>query len=107
MKYKVKIENLNTVKEYDGVPLAVIQKDIEDQLPYPIYLAKLDNAYRALTHVLNHDCTIEFLDLRNNEAWLEGYGVKVLAKVVRAFVIVQEKPDAVTGSVVIIKPFLP
>ena len=70
MKYKVKIENLNTVKEYDGVPLAVIQKDIEDQLPYPIYLAKLDNAYRALTHVLNHDCTIEFLDLRNNEAWL-------------------------------------
>ena len=70
MKYKVKIENLNLVKEYEGVPLEVIQKDIEDLLPYPTYLAKLDNAYRALTHVLSHDCTIEFLDLRNNEAWL-------------------------------------
>ena len=70
MTYKVKIENLNIVKEYEGVPLSVIQKDIESQLPYPVYLAKLDNAYRALTHLLNHDSTIEFLDLRNNEAWL-------------------------------------
>ena len=70
MKYKVKIENLNLVKEYEGVPLEVIQKDIENLLPYPTYLAKLDNAYRALTHELTHDCSVEFLDLRNNEAWL-------------------------------------
>ena len=46
-----------------------ILKQIQDQLPYPIYLAKLDNAYRALNHVTQHDCTIEFLDLRNQEAW--------------------------------------
>ena len=70
MTYKVKLENLGITKEYGAVPLSVIQKDIDSQLPYPTYLAKLDNAYRALTHVLNHDCTIELLDLRNNEAWL-------------------------------------
>ncbi|MBO4359228.1 MAG: hypothetical protein J5796_05460, partial [Erysipelotrichaceae bacterium] len=37
---------------------------------YPIYLAKLDNAYRALTHRMYHDSRIEFLDLRNQQAWL-------------------------------------
>ena len=47
-----------------------ILKDAQNELPYPVYLAKLDNAYRALTHEISHDSTVEFLDLRNQEAWL-------------------------------------
>ena len=42
---------------------------MKDRLPYTAYLAKLDNAYRSLTHVITHDSTVEFLDMRNEEAW--------------------------------------
>lgn len=70
--YNVKIKNLNdkifVVEENSKVD--DVLKLCQDELPYPIYLAKLDNAYRALTHVLSHDSEIEFLDLRNQEAWL-------------------------------------
>ncbi|MDD6955029.1 MAG: nucleoside kinase [Solobacterium sp.] len=37
---------------------------------HTVVLAKLDNAYRALTHIVYHDCTIELLDISNNAAWL-------------------------------------
>ena len=47
-----------------------ILNDYRDEMPYPIYACKLDNAYRALTHVITHDCEIEFLDLRNQATWL-------------------------------------
>ena len=71
MKNKVYIENIKETREYESnILLSDILKDVEARLPYPVYLAKLDNAYRALTHQLTHDCTLEFLDLRNNEAWL-------------------------------------
>ena len=48
---------------------------IEDLLPlieykHPIYLAKLDNAYRSLSHIITHDCKIELLDITNNAARL-------------------------------------
>ena len=70
--YNVKIKNLNdkifVVEENSKVE--DVLKLCQNELPYPIYLAKLDNAYRALTHVLSHDSEIEFLDLRNQEAWL-------------------------------------
>jgi len=70
--YNVKIKNLNdkifAVEENSKVE--DVLKLCQNELPYPIYLAKLDNAYRALTHVLSHDSEIEFLDLRNQEAWL-------------------------------------
>ncbi|MBQ3375518.1 MAG: hypothetical protein IJG49_03810 [Erysipelotrichaceae bacterium] len=71
MKLKVYIENIKETREYESdILLSDVLKDVEDCLPYPVYMAKLDNAYRALTHQLTHDCNLEFLDLRNNEAWL-------------------------------------
>ena len=72
MKYKATISNLdNRVIEFeDSVKLEDLLKQVQDELPYRVYLTKLDNAYRALTHITEHDCRIEFLDLRNNEAWL-------------------------------------
>ena len=71
MKNKITIINLNKTYEYEeGTALKEILKDVQEELPYPCYLAKLDNAYRALTHECSHDSIVEFLDLRNQEAWL-------------------------------------
>ena len=72
MKLKATIVNLNNrvIEFEDRIRVEELLNQIKDELPYPVYLSKLDNAYRALTHVTEHDCTIEFLDLRNQEAWL-------------------------------------
>ena len=43
---------------------------VKDEMPHPIYLCTLDNCYRALTHVVYHDCTIEFHDIRTQIAWV-------------------------------------
>lgn len=70
--YNVIIKNLNDkiIVVEENSKVEDVLKLCQNELPYPIYLAKLDNAYRALTHVLSHDSEIEFLDLRNQEAWL-------------------------------------
>ena len=72
MTYNAKIVNLNDriIPFEDGMQLEDLLKQVQDELPYPVYLAKLDNAYRALTHRMSHDSQIEFLDLRNQETWL-------------------------------------
>ena len=71
MKYTATITNLeNTTIEFeDRVKMEDLLKQVEDKLPYKVYLAKLNNAYRALTHITEHSCEVEFLDLRNQEAW--------------------------------------
>ena len=70
--FKAKILNIENceIPFEDGTKLEEVLKQVQDKLPHPIYLAKLDNAYRALTHKMSHDSNIEFLDLRNQEAWL-------------------------------------
>ena len=72
MKCNAKIINLKdrVISFDDAIRLEDILNQVKDELPYPVYLAKLDNAYRALTHITEHSCNIEFLDLRNQEAWL-------------------------------------
>ncbi|MBP0970087.1 MAG: nucleoside kinase [Oscillospiraceae bacterium] len=69
--YKVYVKNLdNRELSYpEGTDVETVLKDVRDELPFPVYVSKLDNAYRALTHKLTHDSAIEFLDLRNQEAW--------------------------------------
>ena len=69
--YKVYIQNLdNRELSYpEGTDVETVLKDVRDELPLPVYVSKLDNAYRAFTHKLTHDSHIEFLDLRNQEAW--------------------------------------
>ncbi|MGN1405348.1 MAG: hypothetical protein ACI4WM_03700 [Erysipelotrichaceae bacterium] len=42
----------------------------EMECEHTIVLARLDNAYRTLSHIVYHDCTIELLDISNNAAWL-------------------------------------
>lgn len=71
MKYTATITNLeNTIIEFeDRVKMEDLLKQVENKLPYKVYLVKLNNAYRALTHITEHSCEVEFLDLRNQEAW--------------------------------------
>lgn len=70
--YNAKILNLDNcvIPFEEGTKVEDLLNQVKDKLPYPVYLAKLDNAYRALTHKMSHDSEIEFLDLRNQEAWL-------------------------------------
>ncbi|MBR5755010.1 MAG: hypothetical protein IKX97_04225 [Erysipelotrichaceae bacterium] len=70
--FKATIVNLDdrVIQFEEDTVMEDILKQVQDELPYPIYLAKLDNAYRALTHRMTHDSEIEFLDLRNQQAWL-------------------------------------
>jgi len=71
MEYKINVINLNkTITVGENATLEDALKIVQDELPYPVYVTKLDNAYRPLTHTIWHDCNVEFLDLRNQEAWL-------------------------------------
>ena len=72
MKCNAKIINLDNkvINFEDQIKIEDLLNMVKDELPYPVYLAKLDNAYRALTHVTEHSCSVEFLDMRNQEAWL-------------------------------------
>ena len=53
---KAIIKNLNNrvIEFADKIRVEDLLDQVKDELPYPIYLAKLDNAYRALTHITEH-----------------------------------------------------
>ncbi len=72
MKVTVKGPGLKeTVKDYPiNTSVETVLSDFREQLPYPVYSCKLDNSYRALTHLITHDSEIEFLDMRNQATWL-------------------------------------
>lgn len=72
MKITIKGPNLETqVLNYEHIlKVEDILLNYKDKMPYPIYACRLDNAYRALTHIITHDSTIEFLDIRNQATWL-------------------------------------
>lgn len=71
MSIRLNVLNTNTVVECEeGTTIETILKKVEKDLKYPAIIAKYDNAYRALTHEVHHDGTLEFLDLSNQEAGL-------------------------------------
>ena len=70
MKFKATIKNINKeILFEDQSTVEEVLNKVKDEMEYPVYLCKLDNAYRALTHKMWHDSELEFLDLRNQEAW--------------------------------------
>ena len=70
MKFKATIKNINKeILFEDQSTVEEVLNQVKDEMEYPVYLCKLDNAYRALTHKMWHDSELEFLDLRNQEAW--------------------------------------
>lgn len=72
MKITVKVSDIKerTLEYPSGTKVEEVLKDFKDELPYPVFSCRLNNAYRALTHIMTHDCTIEFLDIRNQATWL-------------------------------------
>lgn len=65
----------NNKKEYNieiipGTKVSEIILQISTDTNYQILICKVDNHYRDLNHFINHPCTIELFDMRNNYAWL-------------------------------------
>ena len=50
-----------------GITLQEIYGDFQDKYQYPILIARVDNRWRELTHKLEENCTVEFLDLTSSE----------------------------------------
>lgn len=62
-------------KEYhlhveSGTKCEELYLSLNENNPYQVLLCKVDNNYRDLNHIITRDCTIEYLDMRNNYAWL-------------------------------------
>ena len=72
MKITVKGPNLNTeiIDVEENTAVYEVLEKYKDQMPYPIYLCKVNNCYRALAHILRHDSELEFLDIRNQATWI-------------------------------------
>ena len=66
---------LNNGKQFQkeitkGISAEQILLDLNETLPYRVLLCKVDNSYRGLPHKITRPCTIEYLDMHNNYAWL-------------------------------------
>ncbi|MGN1344773.1 MAG: hypothetical protein ACI4U3_09340, partial [Traorella sp.] len=71
MKITIKINHqiIHQEIEYEQSALQILES-LHISLPNRILLCKVDNNYRGLAHIIRHDCTIEYLDMSNNYAWL-------------------------------------
>ena len=54
-------ENIEVEK---GISLEELYRKYEEELPYTVLLAKVDNKLEELNHKLHRSCTVEFLDMR-------------------------------------------
>ena len=71
MKISIKINNTIIKKELKKAESAEsILNNLNIETKYQILLCKVDNSYRGLSHLITRDCTIEYLDMTNNYAWL-------------------------------------
>ena len=53
-----------------GLSAETIFNNLNIENDKKVLLCKVDNCYRALSHKINHECVIEYLDMHNNYAWL-------------------------------------
>lgn len=65
----------NSKQHYDldistGMSAEQIYESLQEEYPYKVLLCKVDNSYRDLNHKITRPCTIEYLDMRDNYAWL-------------------------------------
>ena len=71
MKISIKINNTIIKKELKKAESAEsILNNLNIESNNQILLCKVDNSYRGLSHLITRDCTIEYLDMTNNYAWL-------------------------------------
>ena len=71
MKITIRLKDRDDILELqEATALTEILKRYENEFSYPIYAAKVNNAYRALTHKLTHDSFVEFVEMRNQATWV-------------------------------------
>ena len=71
MKVSIKINNTIIKKELKKAESAEsILNNLNIETNNQILLCKVDNSYRGLSHLITRDCSIEYLDMTNNYAWL-------------------------------------
>ena len=71
MKISIKVNNTIIKKELKKAESAEsILSKLNIETNHQILLCKVDNSYRGLSHLITRDCTIEYLDMTNNYAWL-------------------------------------
>ncbi len=72
MKLIVKLPSFEaeTIEVETNMEAREILNHLKNKPIYPVYGCKVDNAYRGLLHNVHRDCTVEFLDIRNQAMWL-------------------------------------
>lgn len=71
MKIELKLQPRSEVIEIQAeadITLEQLYKNYEDQVPYTVLAAKVDNEVKSLTQRLDRDCSVEFLDMRTQAA---------------------------------------
>lgn len=54
----------------EDITAEALLSELNEEVPYKVLLCKVDNKYCGLSHKIHRPCTVEYLDMRNNEAWL-------------------------------------
>ena len=71
MKIELKLQprcEAAAVQADAGITLEQLYRDYENQVPYTVLAAKVDNEVKPLTQRLDRDCRVEFLDMRTQAA---------------------------------------
>ena len=57
-----------SVEVSSGTTLEELYKEYQEQVPYTVLAARVDNEVKPLTYSPEQDCSVEFLDMRTQEA---------------------------------------
>ena len=71
MKIRLKTEPRGEFRDFEvkkGTRIEEIYRQVRDELPYTILLAKVGNEYQDLNFVIEEECSVELLDMRTQAA---------------------------------------
>ncbi len=71
MKIKLRMQPRGEFLEVDvvkGTRIRDLYRERKQELPYTILAAKVDHKYVSLNHILDRECSVEFLDMRSHAA---------------------------------------
>ena len=63
-------KNSYSVDVEKGIRAEQLYLSLNEKRENKVLLCKVDNSYRDLNHKINQSCSIEFLDMSDNYAWL-------------------------------------
>ena len=71
MKIRLKTEPRGEFRDFEvkkGTRIEEIYRQMRDELPYTVLLAKVGNEYQDLNFVIEEECSVELLDMRTQAA---------------------------------------